>query len=262
MGVSAPPGIVGSFPLLLGAAAPAGDKGGVSAPPGMEGSFSLLPGNLAAPAGDKTGCAHFAEPRDCPAQRCSFGASRKRLGGSGGPGGRCLAYPAVFRSVYPDISIPVYPGASCCSRCAPPLPRPAAGSAHPSHGLFAFRRVPCSPIGRRPPLICIPAGAQPMVPRAGRAGPGGGGAACAAPAPPPLGAGPGLAGLGWAGLCRGWAGLQAQGRKGDAQGWLLLPFLPLRRARIASRAVPPPPLPFPGIAVIWPRGIYFYSVLL
>lgn len=156
--------------------------------------------------------------------------------------------------IYPEISRRL-PGPPPYSRALSPGPR------SPSYRSFAFQRVPRSPIGRKPPLICIPAGTQPMAQRAGRTGPGSGGGrmrGCRSAAAR------GWAGLGWAGLGRallglGRAGLRAQGRKGGAQGWLPLPFRPLRRAAITSRTVPPIPAPFLGIAVIWPRGIYFCS---
>ncbi|XP_064353965.1 dihydropyrimidinase-related protein 2 isoform X2 [Dromaius novaehollandiae] len=53
------------------------------------------------------------------------------------------------------------------------------------------------------------------------------------------GAGPGWAGLGRAGL--GSERSRAERRKGDAQGWLLLPVVPLRRAGLASRRAAPSP---------------------
>lgn len=205
----------------------------------------------------------FASPEGIispsPAQRCSFTNAGLPGSVSLGAGGAGRAVPAVSRWIAFRVSryIPIYPG---LSRYIPIYP-----------GLCTSIPIHPEPL---PPLICIaarsplshwPEPAADLHPR-GRSANGAarreGGARMrrSRPAAPER-----WAGLGWAGLGRALPGL---GRAGPGSG--LREERETRRAGCLCRSchcgeqrsppAPSPLLPFPGIAVIWPREIYFCSV--
>lgn len=227
----------------------------VSAPPGMEGSFPVLPGDVAAPAGNKPGCSHppkgsFRRAPPSAAASLTRGPREAFLWERGGRVGGSWRIPMGCRlciPIYPDISRYIHPGVP--RRLPLRVPAPARRRRDRAAPPTAHLHTGASPAlllaGGRRSFASSRALSQWRGALGGR-GPVAAGSACAALAPPPFEAGPGLAGLGWAGLCRGWAELgraPGTGKKGRRAGLAASPVPAIAEStdRLPRRAPPRSP---------------------